>query len=60
MPHTQVTLLADVGDGSAVAVFDPVGGGEVESAVVAAGDDHISDTARFRRPTAAPRMLVRR
>ena len=37
-------LLADCGDGPAVAVFDPVGGGEAESAVVAAGDDHISDT----------------
>jgi hypothetical protein len=24
--------------------FDPVGGGEAESAVVAAGDDHVSDT----------------
>ncbi len=37
-------MLADVGDGPAVAVFDPVGGGEAESAVVAAGDDHVSDT----------------
>ena len=33
-----------MGDGPAVAVLDPVGGGEAESAVVAAGDDHISDT----------------
>ena len=37
-------LLADVGDGPAVTVLDPIGGGEAESAVVAAGDDHISDT----------------
>ena len=43
MPHSQVTLSADMGDGPAVAVLDPVGGGEAESAVVAAGDDHISD-----------------
>ena len=40
----QVTVFGDVSDGPAVAVFDPVGGGESESAVVAAGDDHISDT----------------
>ena len=37
-------MLADLGDSPAVAVFDPVGGGEAESSVVAAGDDHISDT----------------
>ena len=37
-------MFADVGDRPAVAVFDPVGGGEAESAVVAAGDDHVSDT----------------
>ena len=37
-------LPADAGDGPPVAVLDPVGGGEAESAVVAAGDDHISDT----------------
>src|SRR5829696_1958728 len=41
--HGQVTLFGDVGYGPAVAVFDPVGGGEAEPAVVAAGDDHISD-----------------
>ena len=35
--------LADAGDGPTVAVLDPVGGGESESAVVAAGDDHVSD-----------------
>ena len=40
----QVALFAEVGDGPAVAVFDPVGGGEAESAVVGAGDDHVSDT----------------
>ena len=44
MPDGQVTAPADAGDGPAVAVLDPVGGGESESAVVAAGDDHISDT----------------
>ena len=32
-----------LGDGPAVAVLDPVGGGEAEPSVVAAGDDHISD-----------------
>ena len=44
VPHGQVAVFADAGDGPAVAVLDPVGGGESESAVVAAGDDHISDT----------------
>ena len=40
----QVAVPADCGDGPAVAVLDPVGGGEAESAVVGAGDDHIADT----------------
>ena len=44
VPDREVTAPADVGDGPPVAVLDPVGGGEAESAVVAAGDDHISDT----------------
>ena len=44
VPHGQVALFADVGDGPAVAVFDPVGDTESESAVVDPGDDHISDT----------------
>ena len=44
VPHGQVAVAADVGDGPAVAVLDPVGGGEAEPAVVAAGDDHIADT----------------
>ena len=44
MPDREVTAPADAGDGPPVAVFDPVGGSESESAVVAAGDDHISDT----------------
>ena len=35
--------FADLGDGPAVAVLDPVGGGEAQSAVVGAGDDHVSD-----------------
>src|SRR5215211_7180840 len=41
---SEVALLADAGYGPAVAVLDPVGGSQPESAVVAAGDDHISDT----------------
>jgi hypothetical protein len=42
--HGQVTVFGDLGDDPPVPVFHPVGGGEAESAVVAAGDDHISDT----------------
>jgi hypothetical protein len=42
--HGQVAAFADVGDSPTVAVFDPVSGGKAESAVVAAGDDHIADT----------------
>ena len=44
VPHGQVAASADLGDGPAVAVLDPVGWREAESAVVAAGDDHIADT----------------
>ncbi len=44
MPDREVTAPADAGDGPPVAVLHPVGGGEAEAAVVAAGDDHISDT----------------
>jgi hypothetical protein len=44
VPNSQVAALADVRDGPAVAVFDPVIGSEAQSAVVAAGDDHIADT----------------
>ena len=44
MSDGEAAVLADCGDGPAVAVFDPVGGGEAEPPVVAAGDDHISDT----------------
>ena len=36
-------MPADAGDGPPVAVFDPVGGGEAESAVVGSGDDDVSD-----------------
>jgi hypothetical protein len=43
VPHGQIALYSDMGDRPAVAVFDPLGGGESESAVVGAGDDHISD-----------------
>jgi hypothetical protein len=42
--YGEADLVAHCSDRPAVAVFDPVGGGEAESAVVAAGDDHISDT----------------
>jgi hypothetical protein len=44
VPDREVTAPADTGDGPPVAVLNPIGGGESESAVVAAGDDHISDT----------------
>ena len=44
VPDREVTAPADAGDGPPVAVLDPVGGSGSESAVVAAGDDHISDT----------------
>src|SRR3954451_5632272 len=44
LPNCQVAAPADAGDHPAVPVFDPVGGRESESAVVRAGDDHISDT----------------
>ena len=40
--HRQATAAVDVGDQPAVAVLDPVGGRESKSAVVRAGDDHIS------------------
>ena len=44
VPDREVTAPADAGDGPPAAVLDPVGWTESESAVVAAGDDHISDT----------------
>src|SRR4029450_10961905 len=50
VPDGEVTAPADAGDGPPVPVFHPVGAGEAESAVVAAGDDHISDT----RPVYVP------
>ena len=37
VPDGEVTVPADAGDGPAVAVLHPVGGGEAESAVVACG-----------------------
>jgi hypothetical protein len=46
VPHGQVASFADVGDRPAVAVPDPVGGSESESAVVATGDDHLFDTGQ--------------
>ncbi len=44
MSDFEVAISADSGDGPAVTVFDPVGGGDAQSAVVGPGDDHISDT----------------
>ena len=44
MPDSQRTGSSDADDGPAVAVLDPVGGAQPEPAVIAAGDDHISDT----------------
>ena len=43
----EPAVVAHCGDGPAVAVFDPVGGGQPEPAVVRAGDDHISDARRI-------------
>ena len=43
----QVAVSADFGDGPAVTVLDPVGGGQPEPSVVRAGDDHISDARRI-------------
>ena len=39
----EVAVPADLGDGPAVAVLDPVGARIGEAAVVAAGDDHVAD-----------------
>ena len=44
VPDREVTAPADAGDGPPVAVLDPVGRSESESAVVGPGDDHVSDT----------------
>jgi hypothetical protein len=44
VPHGQVTVFGDMSNGPTVPVFHPLGGSEAESAVVAAGDDDISDT----------------
>jgi len=44
VPHGQVALFADAGDSPTVAILNPISGGETEPAVVAAGDDQISDT----------------
>jgi hypothetical protein len=46
VPGGQVAVSADMGDRPAVAVLDPVGGSESESAVVATGDDHVADTGQ--------------
>ena len=57
VPDREVTVPADAGDGPPVAVLDPVGRGESESAVVAAGDDHISDTGLV--PVGQPHHRIR-
>ena len=44
MPDGEPTAAVDVSDRPAVAVFDPVGGGESEASIVAAGDDHVAGT----------------
>jgi hypothetical protein len=44
VPDGEVTAAVDVGDGPAVAVLDPVGGGELEASIIGAGDDHVADT----------------
>ena len=44
MGHLQVALAGDLLDGPAVAVLDPVGAGDPQPAVVAAGDDGVPDT----------------
>jgi hypothetical protein len=62
VPHGQVTAPADDGDGPPVAILDPVGGGGSEPAVVAAGDDHISDTGLVsigQRQLAAGRGVIK-
>jgi hypothetical protein len=46
VPDRQLTVPTDMGDGPTVPVFDPVGDGQPDPSVVAAGDDHISDTGR--------------
>jgi hypothetical protein len=43
VPDREVTAPADTGDGPTVAVLNPVGRSESESAVIGPGDDHISD-----------------
>ncbi len=52
MPHSQVTLFGDVGDGPPVSVLHPIGGAQAEPAVVGPCDDHIPDT----RPVSVPQM----
>jgi hypothetical protein len=44
VPDRYVAVFADLGDGPAVAVLDPVGSGDAQPAVVGPGDDHVSDT----------------
>ena len=47
VPDSQLTVPTDMGDGPAIAVLNPVGGGQPESSVVSAGDDHISEARRI-------------
>ena len=60
VPHGQATVLPDISDGPAVAVFDPVGAGEARPAVVGAGDDHISDTRLVPSASRTSKLLLRR
>ena len=57
----QAPRPADVQDGPAVAVLDPVGGAEAQPAVVGAGDDQVPDLGVFpsARRTSACRLACR-
>ena len=57
MSDSQVAVPTDVIDGPAVAVLDPVGGGEAKPPVVAAGDDHVPGTGLI--PIRQPHHRIR-
>jgi hypothetical protein len=50
VPDGELTAAVDVGDGPAVAVFNPVGGRESETSIVRTGDDHVADTGQISVP----------
>jgi hypothetical protein len=50
VPHCEVTVLSDAGDGPAISVFNPVRGAESATPIIGAGDDHVADT----RPVSVP------